>query len=148
MPLHWNLTKIADHEKVCYDDRDGKKYMNPVTETLIYHTMTVGINQITEKNVEEFFLREEAVATVLGAPLVKSSDLCSSDGTVLEEGRGPFENVKITLAEIRQHIGLHTNASNMTLAAFKKHMGEVLWRNVLDQLRYQKNKERAEAHTV
>lgn len=109
MALHWTLERIPNHETLCWDDRDdGKKVMNGTTETLIWATMATNINQITEKNADEFYARISLYERLNGS-LRRNPDL--SDCFVSPE-------------EVRAHIGLGTNATNMTQARWLKSIGE------------------------
>lgn len=96
MALTWKLTSITDYESVCWlPEYEGSTYktLNPVTEYLIFSTMSVGMGEITEANWEEFYAREVLQWHVYGG-------------------------LKVTPEQVRQHIGLKTNASPITKAAF------------------------------
>ena len=111
MSLDWGLDEIKDWKKVCYepgDDEDSKR-MSPVTNSLIWETMTVGIGRITEKNWEEFARRLHVSQQVNG-------------GCILEKVGGKRKERFITPGEVRNHIGLHTNASPKTSNVFMKDM--------------------------
>jgi hypothetical protein len=69
-----------------------------VTETPIWATIPVGINQITHSNYEKFWVRLSAIEHAFGSYLK-------------EVQRDELVERFITLAEIKQHIGLGTNAS-------------------------------------
>jgi hypothetical protein len=102
MSLNWDISKIADFENVCTitlekDDPNrgaaGTKVMNPITNALIWATMTIGVAEITEKTIDTFFERLRLVETLYG------SMLTTSTGDRI-----------ITRAEVEQHMGLRTNA--------------------------------------
>lgn len=88
---------------------EGETTLNPVTESLIWSTMAIGMNKITEKNWEEFAIRMEVLQVMRGARLTESS----------AEG---FRDRFITPEEIHRHVGLYTNADTLTGTAFKKRM--------------------------
>jgi len=109
--LHWDLTKVAD-EDVCWveatqDDPNhgivkGKKYMSPVTNTLIWATIAVDMPGITEANAAEFFARVRVWESLFGAFLIRAE----VDGK-RPKGAAAF----ITESEVREHIGLSVNVS-------------------------------------
>lgn len=119
MALTYDLSKIKDKDNVCWEkDDDGTVKMKAETHVLIFTTMSAGMPRITEKNFKEFFVRCDMLAQVFGAPMTRPLALCSSDGTVLKEtGK---EDIKITLDNVRAHIGLATNAASRTTADFNK----------------------------
>lgn len=94
MSLNWNLTAIADYETLCFIGEGEERRLNPVTDALIWYTLTVDIGQLTEKSFEEFFARM-VIYDALRGPLLWEA--------------GGYRS--ITREELRQHIGLNTNAS-------------------------------------
>ena len=95
MSLDFKFDKVADYKNVCWEadpmpGRPDGKRVAAVTERLIWATMSIGMGRITEDNYEEFFKRLALYETlILGwyRPTMRS-----------------------TLAEVRKHIGLTTNA--------------------------------------
>ena len=110
MPLRYYFEDITDAETLCWVDTGGRmgKQVAPVTDTLIWLTITIGINHISEKNVEEFIARVAETEALLGASMSK-----------WEEG-GPMIPRPVTAEEIRAHIGLRTNASPKTKTAWRR----------------------------
>lgn len=102
MSLNW---KHSDHTRADWDE-----LQSTTREVLIFRTMTVGMNRITEANVEEFFLRNYEVRAVIGG-------------------------VKLTLDECRAAIGLSTNASDLTPTRFRKALTDHLRGNAEYALR-------------
>lgn len=77
--------------------------MRPETESVIFHTMFVGINSITEQTVDEFWNRSLLFARI--------------------HGNEPFFKRDL----VTKMVGLHTNASPFTRAAFNKAMLQHYW---------------------
>jgi hypothetical protein len=134
MSLNFRLNTIRDHATVCYQTRTfdtpeeasafvraEASYMGPnwavdrddptgraatrlsvTTNTLIWASMLVGLPSITEANAERWFKRLATVEAHNGA-------YRSRDG----------EDVFFTLDEVKAHIGLSTNVSTETDAAFR-----------------------------
>lgn len=90
MSLNYDLTAIDNSDEVCWTGQPGERTMQPVTETLIWATMLVGISQITEKNYREFYLRDKML----------------------------YLDSTLTVADCKRHIGLKTNATDKTRAKF------------------------------
>lgn len=106
MSLNWNLTNVKNNNELCFvetgevkEDGSPVKRMNPVTETIIFMTMTVDIGLITEKNYKEFFRRAFAYQSMFGG-LIWQNDL--------------KEYRLVSLKEIREHVGLRTNVLDLS----------------------------------
>jgi hypothetical protein len=117
MSLNWDLKGIENYEELCwvpltaYDhttgeyDADAKKKLNPVTNALIWATMSIGMGDITKKNWEKF---ADRIALLQGA---KASGL-------LTFGLGEYY---VSREEVKQHMGLSTNVfPETTDSAFMK----------------------------
>jgi hypothetical protein len=134
MSLNFRLNRIRDYTTVCYQTRTfdtpeeatafiraESSYMGPnwavdrddasgrtatrmavTTNMLIWASMLVGLPTITEKNAERWHKRLATVEAHNGA-------YRSRDG----------EDVFFTLDEVKAHIGLSTNVSTETDAAFR-----------------------------
>lgn len=90
MALHWNTSAC---QGLTEDDW-------PVTECMIWLCMICGVGVIDEKSAPIFFDRIHA----------------------WESATGPINTngVRITAEDVRRRIGMRTNASTMSDAAFKK----------------------------
>ena len=107
MALHWNLSEIEDFHALHNTGPDGEPKGSDadlegdrqwaITNHLIWMTLGVGLNRITEDNCEEFYRR-----------LVLLS---------YQSGHG-YGDADVTLADLRRRIGLSTNANVETKAAF------------------------------
>ena len=116
MALHWNLSGIKDSKDMCWvQDEDGNKddknyYLHPVTNSLIWATLIIGMGSITEKNHKEFHLR--------------CLDLQKADGyqplTEISDGDGELRT--FTYEEVKAHIGLKTNVT---------FIGQAKWRHMV-----------------
>ena len=98
MALHWNIEDVKANYK---DDA-----VWPITNALIWGTMSVGMGEITKKNWQEFYTRCHMIETIHGAWLI------NPDG----------KERPITPQDVYEHIGLHTNASQKTKAQLKTAM--------------------------
>lgn len=117
MSLDWSIGDVDDYLNVCWieNEHEENKRLNPVTEAIVFATMAVGINRITEKNVYDFYLRSVVAAEVYGMPL--------TFWTADEQETRNFH-----LSEIKQHIGVSTNASSLTTNQFMTKMMEAVER--------------------
>src|SRR5262245_8466836 len=61
MPLTWDVTDVKDHDEVTtlvvVEDGVEKRLWHPVTETLVWMSMSTGIGRITEANAAEVYAR-------------------------------------------------------------------------------------------
>ena len=103
MPLTFKLDKIKNYETVT---RTGTE-LNPVTNALIWSTMSVGLGSITEKNLNEWIVRLEFSDKLFGTMLKK-------DG----------EDRPFTREELVAHIGLSCNVVDETRVKWTKRMTE------------------------
>ena len=98
MSLNWEFTRtdLADARKEQYPPTaDG--VMNAVTYTLIMSTMLVGIGELTEKTIPEFWVQINIYESLHDA--------------FVRNGHGSPR--PITLDDLRAHIGLKTNVFPM-----------------------------------
>lgn len=97
MALDWYFGKIKNFKQICFQN----KKMNPISHSLIFATMVIGINEITKKNWAKFYARLNFWERVNGPYLLKKGK--------------PF---LISAEEVKRHIGLSTNASVFSDARF------------------------------
>lgn len=83
-------------------------------ESLVFATMAVDMGEITEKNYEEFFKRYAM--------------FCSAAD----------QQRYLTLEDVKRGIGLHTNVSTTTPAAFRKRLVKILEQHADDAIYYQR----------
>jgi hypothetical protein len=130
MSLNWSLRDIADYKNACFEtaDRDhpgrgvkkGEQLMRPVTNTLIWATIGIGIGQITEANYQTFALRLRLYEQLFGAFLQRRVDVNGKEvEDPFDDRPGRWVDRPITVSEVYAHIGLDTNASRLTDAQFK-----------------------------
>jgi len=87
----------------------------PITNALIWGTMSVAMGSITEDNWKEFYTRCHMIETIHGAWL------WDKDGKKY-----------ITPKDVQSHIGLHTNATTLSNAKFKTDMDRRLRQQAKD----------------
>lgn len=117
MSLDFQLSNIKDYKTKCWRE-DGE--INAITNTLIFGTMIVGINEITNKNWKEFYARIHLSERVNGNYLHDSD-------------RKPRY---INEQDIKDHIGLATNALNETEAKYLNKLKGMLKTKLGDYRRY------------
>lgn len=103
MSLNFDVSKIKDFANVTTAafDINGRPQWNPVTNTLVWWTIPLGMWEITEKNVDEFWQRLSLWQAVAGP------SLGNQDG-----------DIWLTRDDVVAHIGLTTNATSKTKAEF------------------------------
>ena len=111
MPLNYDYSKIKKSTKVwepdgTFDD-DGNEMgdMTQVLNTLIWTTLSVGIRDITEKNWKDFYTRMKIIGR---------------DRSLLRKDKNGGYTVPISAQEVKDHIGLMTNATPLTKLQFLK----------------------------
>lgn len=124
MSLNLDLSKVHDHENLCsIEGENGVRVINPVTHALMWATMIIGWEEITEKNYIEWYTR------------LRSWEIVA--GSLLYEYNGDQRQSRyITLKDVHQHIGLRTNAfPKITDAAFAKKLRMRLEERVASELK-------------
>jgi len=104
MALNFDVSNITDYQNITTSPL-SKDSWHPVTHYLVFSLMSIGINEIKAGNVDEVFRRVAMQQRI--------------DGPALEYYIPPVE-IYLTRQDIVNHIGLHTNVSNMTAAEFNK----------------------------
>ena len=123
MALHWDYSKIKESTKTwepdgTFDDEgEPLGQMTEVLHTLIWTTMSVGMSEITEKNWKDFYTRMK---------------LLGSDRSLLRRDKDGNFTVPISSQEVKDHIGLMTNASTLTKREFFKRAYRVAYEKVED----------------
>ena len=108
MSLDFDLSNIENYKEVC--EKDG--VYTPLTQTLVFGCMGVGLGSINEKNFVEFCSRLLTWQHCFG-PLLSTED-------------GPYE---ITPEDIWKFVGLRTNVQDISSSAFKTKV----FRNLMDE---------------
>jgi hypothetical protein len=101
MPLTYNLRNIDDWENACLEEEECP---SALTTVIIHLALIVGVPNITKGTASEFYSRVLLYEKLFGV------FMHTEDG----EERG------ITPDDVRSHVGLTTNASPHTEAAFRK----------------------------
>lgn len=113
MSLNWSLTKIDNWKTVCKfaateeDKKNDLSYLRPQTEAIIMATMTVDLNDISIKNLEEWWWRLQFLRVYKGYRTFGWN----------REGEGhedlPISPMEFTKEDLAKHIGLNTNVRNL-----------------------------------
>ena len=114
MALTWDLREIKDNDNLCFINKaegDDKGEMSPITNTLIWSTMFVGFNKITNKNYKLFHQRLIELELASGGGL-----LVAEDG----HSRQP------TIHEVKSHVGLSTNASVQSNSKWSRNLARII----------------------
>lgn len=119
MAIHWNLTKC---DKLPKNEKGGTT-IPQITDAIIFGTIGVGISRITKKNFMEFYRRYAALEIASDTSFLRSGGFDSG---------GPFY---LRPSHIEMHIGLQTNASEISLGVFKKRLAQDILDRVKDRER-------------
>jgi len=119
MPLNYDYRKVktTTWEPDGTFDKDGEPMgkMPDVLNSLIWITMSIGMSSITEKNWKDFYTRMKLIGV---------------DRNLLRIDEDGNYTIPISAEEVRDHIGLMTNATTMTKAEFLKHAYSCTYRDV------------------
>lgn len=126
MSLNWDLSRIKDYKTTCWvetgeKDEEGKplKRLSPVTDSLIWLMLAVGMGDLNEKTAPEFFGRVRFYEDRNGAYLRK-------DG----------KPRPITWADVEANIGLKTNVSYEPVLSWLKRLSHYdfreSWKNAME----------------
>ena len=97
MALTWDLRNVNLPQETLYVKEDsGEENLNPITWSIVWSTIFIGFNELTEKNLNEWHRRmKQLEISGMGLLGEKDSDV----------KRMP------NLRELKLHIGLKTNGS-------------------------------------
>jgi len=115
MALNYDIREVVEEAK-----QDGEPWR--ITEALIWATMAVDMGAITDANAQEFTERLAMSAMV--------------HGTILQRMDGDkIVDRPITLEEVRLRIGLKTNVTTTSAAAYKNRLARAMRDKATEQLR-------------
>lgn len=117
MALTWSVASVKNYETLTTSPATRGKpqkeqQWHPVTNQLIWYSMSCGFNEITEKNWEKVAERISIMEHIAGPALA------AQDGDIF-----------ITDVDVKAHIGLTTNATRMTEERFMQHMMNIAREN-------------------
>ena len=97
MALTWDLRNVDLPQETLYVKEDsGEEHLNPITWSIVWSTIFIGFNELTEKNLSDWHRRmKQLEISGMGLLGEKDSDV----------KRMP------NLRELKLHIGLKTNGS-------------------------------------
>jgi len=97
MALTWDITKVDLPPEILYVKNDeGEEHLNPITWAIIWSTIFLGFNELTEKTLNEWHRRTKQLE-ISGMGLLGEKDS--------DVKRMP------NLRELKLHIGLKTNGA-------------------------------------
>lgn len=148
MALNWDARNVRDwhelhntapngeepkFEKGSPEDLEGDKQW-VITESLIFRFMAVDMGSLTEKNIDEFYERNNIVSRIIGKPF-----------RIWDEETQRSKEQDFTYEDLQRRIGLSCNVITETRSKFKKRWWDYLEREAKASLRYTKPKEEAKA---
>jgi hypothetical protein len=103
MALHWSIERVRDWKEIAEDDEQRK-----ITEAVVWAALVYDLSSITEKTIDEWLFRQEFARRVDDFyPIIRPRSQ--------DHKRDLF-----TRAELARRIGLSTNVTNSSRAAFQK----------------------------
>jgi hypothetical protein len=99
MAFHWNIKRVKDVEEITGDaDQRG------ITDAIVWASLVYDLGRVTEKNVDEWLFRQEFARRV-------------DDFYPFYRGA---QRSTLTRADIERRIGLETNVTTTSRAAFQR----------------------------
>lgn len=108
MALNWSVKKCVNWQEIAGEDAPQSEANT--TESVVFATMSIMMNTITEANWEEFYARLVMLEDVFGPQRYRYTE---AEGKV---------DLFFKPEEIHRRIGLTTNANVQTKAGFEKHI--------------------------
>lgn len=103
MALHYDFTKVENVDEL-HESEDERG----ISHSLVWATLGVGIGNLNEENLEEFYIRLKYL---------------ERDGAFMTSNGGP---IYFTLDMLRKRIGLRTNAGYENRSAWKKRQSKYM----------------------
>ena len=141
MSLNWSVKAVKNADDICYYTATknriydgvtrGEEYVHPITNALVWATMSVGLNEITEANINEW---EKRIALAYAVAWISKSMVFAGfeeDGTTAK-----WEPRLITRTDLVNHIGLETNATYESPSAWRKRVMERMEQEGLRELKH------------
>ena len=125
MALTWDLTEVQNFKELCFipDTVDEKGIihpdrvrLNPITDVLIWGSLSIGISKITKKNYKDVHKRYK---------MFEQAGICFLTGGKTEDNK-VLADRNPSLKEIYLHIGLVTNVTVMSNVKFLRRIGETV----------------------
>jgi hypothetical protein len=140
MALNWSVKAVKNADDICYYTATknriydgvtrGEEYVHPTTNALVWATMSVGLNEITLGNIDEW---EKRLALAYSVAWISKSMVFAG---YEDDGNIKWEPRLITRADLVNHIGLETNASYETAGVWRKRVMERMEQEGLRELKY------------
>lgn len=99
MALHWSIARVRDYREIA-DDAEQRA----ITDAVVWAAMVYDLSGVSEKNIDEWLFRQEFARHV-------------DDYYPLYRG---VKQGTLTRAELERRIGLSTNVTTTSRAAFQK----------------------------
>lgn len=125
MALHYWFEKIDNYKEVVWIGEGDETRMNPVTEALIFGSISVGLSEISRSNIDEWVARFRIMEKLHGHFLIHG------DGS-------PWY---VSNEEFLAHIGLRVNVTDETRTQWTKRIFGKTPTSITDEFRRQFNRE-------
>ena len=103
MALHWSIESVKDWKEIADDDEQRK-----ITEAVVWAALVYDLSGVTEKNVDEWLFRQEFARHI-------------NDFYPITRPRSQGHKRDLfTRTALERRIGLSTNVTNTSRAAFQK----------------------------
>ena len=103
MALHWSIERVRDWKEIAEDDEQRK-----ITEAVVWAALVYDLSSIREKTIDEWLFRQEFARRV------------DDFYPIIRPRSHDHKRDLFTRAEIERRIGLGTNVTTTSRAAFQK----------------------------
>ena len=103
MALHWSIECVKDWQQLAEDGEQRK-----ITEAVVWAALVYDLSGVTEKNIDEWLFRQEFALHV------------DDFYPIIQPKSQDHKRDLFTRAELERRIGLSTNVTNASRAAFQK----------------------------
>jgi hypothetical protein len=99
MALHWSIARVKNWNEIAANDKQ-----RGITDAIVWASLVYDLGAVTEKNIDEWLFRQEFARRVDDFyPLYRGAERCL-----------------LTRSEIDRRIGLTTNVTTTSRAAFQR----------------------------
>ena len=91
MALTWDITNVDLPQEILYEKNDeGEEHLNPITWAIIWSTIFLGFNELTEKNLNDWHRRMKQIVRQVN---LATDELVKKEKADLEEVEKAVEDV-------------------------------------------------------
>lgn len=124
MSLDYDLRNMENREERFPAEENGD--LNAKVQSLIWLTIPVGMEEITNANIKDFWIRADLWQKTMGAQFSRAvvGEPAHFPPGTSDGDRTRWEPIYVTREDVENAVGLHTNASRKTKTQFLRDLYE------------------------